>query len=198
MVFPDPIQQFDEQLFLLINKQWANALFDTILPPIRDKMFWIPLYVLVAGLLVYKLRLKGFWMVLLIVANFAASDQLSSAVVKPAVGRLRPCNEAGFQDQVVLRIDACGAGKSFTSSHATNTFAFAVICILLLRKRIRWITPVALLWATAISYAQVYVGVHYPLDILGGALLGTLISIILFNIAQRFIFPNLMGKETVS
>lgn len=186
MIFPEAIQHLDEQLFILINTRMANAVFDTVLPPIRDKLFWIPLYIVIAGILVYRFKLKGLWMVLLIVANFAASDQISSAVIKPAVGRLRPCNEPSFQSEVILRIDACGGGKSFTSSHATNTFAFAVMLILLFRKRLSWITPVALLWAGSISFAQVYVGVHYPFDILAGALLGTLISIILFNIAQRW------------
>lgn len=186
MIFPEAIQHFDEQFFILINSTWSNDVFDTILPPIREKQFWIPMYILIAGIMVYRLRLRGLYMVLLVIANFAASDQMSSAVIKPAVGRLRPCNEAAFQDSVILRIDACGAGKSFTSSHATNTFAFAVMLILLFRKRLKWITPAALLWAGSISYAQVYVGVHYPLDIIGGALLGTLISIILFNIAQRW------------
>lgn len=189
MIFPAFIQHIDEQVFILINTTWGNALFDTILPPIRDKLFWIPLYVIVAGILVYRFRVQGLWMVILIVANFAASDQLSSSVIKPAVGRLRPCNEPAFQQQVNLRIDACGAGKSFTSSHATNTFAFAVMLTLLFKKRLKWITPVALIWAGSISYAQVYVGVHYPLDIVAGALLGTLISIILFNIAKRWIRP---------
>lgn len=184
-MFPEGLQHIDQQLFLLFNDKLANSFFDFVLPPIRDKMFWIPMYVLIAILLVYKFKWKGLAMVLFILANFAASDQISSAVIKPAVGRLRPCNDPAFSNQVHLRIDACGAGKSFTSSHATNTFGFAVICILLFRRRYRRVTPVALLWAASVSYAQVYVGVHYPFDILGGALLGTLIAIILFNIAQR-------------
>ena len=194
-MFPEALQHIDEQIFLLINREWANAVFDTILPPIRDKMFWVPMYVVLAGIILYAYRLRGVWMVLLLLANFGASDQLSSAVIKPAVGRVRPCNDPAFQDSVTLRIDACGGGKSFTSSHATNTFAFAVMCILLFRRRSRWVTPAALLWAFSISYAQVYVGVHYPLDILGGALLGTLISVILFNIAHRYLVKDLTGPK---
>lgn len=194
-MFPEGLQHIDEQLFLLINREWANAVFDTILPPIRDKMFWVPMYVVLAGIILYAYRLRGVWMVLLLLANFGASDQLSSAVIKPAVGRIRPCNDEAFSDSVTLRIDACGGGKSFTSSHATNTFAFAVMCILLFRRRYRWVTPVALLWAFSISYAQVYVGVHYPLDILGGAALGTLISVILFNIAHRYLVKDLTGSK---
>jgi len=95
---------------------------------------------------------------------------------------------------VHLRIEKCGAGKSFTSSHATNTFAFAVMCCLLFRRKHGWVAPIALFWASLVSYAQIYVGVHYPLDILGGALLGSLISLILYKIASRFVLPRL-GPE---
>ena len=195
MMFPEALQHLDEQVFLLINREWANTFFDTVLPPIRDKMFWVPLYVVLAGIIVYAYRLRGVWMILLLLANFGASDQLSSAVIKPAVDRIRPCNDPAFRDAVALRIEACGGGKSFTSSHAANTFAFAVMCILLFRKRYRWITPVALFWAFSISYAQVYVGVHYPLDILGGAALGTLISVILFNIANRYLIKDISARK---
>ena len=189
-MFPESIQQFDEWLFLLINNKWGNTFFDVIMPPVRDKFFWIPLYAIIAIWLTYKFKWKGITLILLLGANFALSDQLSSAVVKPAVGRIRPCNDPQFQSSVTLRIEKCGAGKSFTSSHATNTFAFAVLLSLLLRKKYPKIVAPALFWATLVSYAQIYVGVHYPIDILAGALLGSLISIILHKIAVRFVLPK--------
>lgn len=193
-MFPEALQHIDEQLFILINQKGANAFFDLILPPIRDKMFWIPMYVVIALLIAYKWKGRGLVLIALILANFALSDQISSAVIKPAVGRLRPCNDPEFSKEVTLRIDACGAGKSFTSSHATNTFAFAMMCILLFHRRYRWVIPAGLLWASAVSYAQVYVGVHYPLDIFGGALLGTLMTLILYNIASRYLLKR-FGPE---
>lgn len=190
MNFPEPIQQFDQWLFLIINNKWGNSFFDVILPPVRDKFFWIPLYAIIAVLLCVKYRWKGVILILLLGLNFAASDQISSAVIKPAVGRMRPCNDENFQDKVTLRIELCGGGKSFTSSHATNTFAFATLLLLFFRKRYRWVAPLALFWASLVSFAQIYVGVHYPLDILGGALLGSIISLIIYKIAVRFIFPH--------
>jgi membrane-associated phospholipid phosphatase len=190
MIFPDFLQNFDEQLFFLINQKWGNNFFDTILPPIRDRIFWVPLYLLIAILILWKFKKKGILLILLLGLNFGISDQLSSAVIKPAVNRTRPCNDENLKDSVILRIDRCGVGKSFTSSHATNTFAFAVLCILFFRKRIKWLTPIALIWALSISYAQVYVGVHYPLDILAGGLLGTIISLIIYTLAKKFLFPK--------
>lgn len=190
MIFPEFLQNIDEHLFFLVNQKWSNQLFDTILPPIRDRLFWIPLYVLIAILILWKYKGKGLMLIVLLAANFAASDQLSSAVIKPAVNRTRPCNDENVKETVILRIDRCGVGKSFTSSHAANTFAFAVLCILLFRKRVKWISPVALLWAFSISYAQVYVGVHYPLDIIAGGLLGAGISLIIYTLAKKFLFPK--------
>jgi len=190
MIFPEFIQNIDEQLFFLINQKWGNNFFDAILPPIRDRLFWVPLYILITILIIWKFKKKGVLLILLLGLNFAISDQLSSSVIKPAVGRIRPCNDENLKEKVFLRIDRCGVGKSFTSSHATNTFAFAVLCILFFRKRIRGLIPIALFWAFSISYAQVYVGVHYPLDILAGGLLGTIISLIIYTLAKKFLFPK--------
>ena len=88
---------------------------------------------------------------------------------------MRPCNDIIFQDTVELRVD-CGGGYSFTSSHATNHFALAMFIIFTLGKKNRWIRWGLILWAGSIAYAQVYVGVHYPLDVFIGSLLGILIG----------------------
>ncbi len=194
MIFPDPIQHIDQQLFFLINRTWANQIFDLIFPPIRDQYFWIPLYILVAIFLVRNYRQKGFYLVLLLGFNFAVSDQMSSAVIKPWIQRERPCNNTMISDEVILRIDRCGVGKSFTSSHAANTFAFAMMLTLLLRKKFRWILPVSFSWAFMISYAQIYVGVHYPFDIIGGALLGIALATLLYMAAKK-LFLSRIGWE---
>jgi membrane-associated phospholipid phosphatase len=96
-------------------------------------------------------------------------------VIKPTIQRVRPCNQVDMQKTVVLRVH-CGGGYSFTSSHATNHFALAVFLIFAIGRHFRRIAIPLLLWAASIAYGQVYVGVHFPLDILGGALLGTMIG----------------------
>lgn len=194
MIFPEAIQHFDEQLFFCINKQWANHFFDVIMPPVRDKYFWLPLYFIIAVTIIWKFKVKGIFLILLLGLNFAISDQLSSAVIKPLVARDRPCNTPGIKEQVILRVDKCGAGKSFTSSHAANTFAFATLMSLLFRKKNRVLRPAILFWAILVSYAQIYVGVHYPLDIAGGALLGALIAGSLYFSAKKLLFRQ-MGWE---
>ncbi len=196
MIFPDFLQQPDQQLYFLINQKWGNAFFDAILPPIRDRIFWIPLYALIALVLMIKFKWKGIFLILILGANFGISDQLSSAVIKPMVARTRPCNDEKLMQNVILRVDHCGGGKSFTSSHAANTFAFAVLCSLLFGKKKKWLKYIALFWAFAISYAQIYVGVHYPLDIIGGALLGTGISFGTYLLSKKYLlkkhFPELL------
>ena len=167
----EQLVQWDQTLFHLLNGQWHNTVLDTIAPLWRDKRFWIPLYLLLAGYLIWKFRIKGAWFVLALALTAGISDTLSSRVVKPAVARLRPCNEPGVQAEVRLLVH-CGSGYSFTSSHAANHFAFAAFVFSTLRalhRRRRWLWWA---WAASIAYAQVYVGVHYPADILGGAVLG--------------------------
>lgn len=194
MILPDFLQNIDEQFFILINRIWANKFFDLIMPPVRDRKFWIILYIVIALIILWKFKLKGLIIIALLALNFGISDQLSSSVIKPAAGRIRPCNNENFKQQVILRIEDCGVGKSFTSSHATNTFAFAVLLGLLFRKRLKYLFPVVIFWAALVSYAQIYVGVHYPLDIICGALVGTIISLIIYNLAKKFLFPKFIPE----
>ncbi len=194
MIIPECVQQIDEQVFYVINQQWINSFFDTILPPVRDKNFWLPLYGVIAILLGWKYKLKGLLIIVILLLNFAASDQLSSAVFKPLFHRERPCQNTHFSDEVRLLV-SCGVGKSFPSSHATNTFGFAMLLTLFFHKRYKWVLPVAFLWASLVSYAQIYVGLHYPLDILGGVLLGISISLAIYYLARVILFRRLKGFD---
>jgi undecaprenyl-diphosphatase len=169
--------QLDQQIFLFINQSLRNSFFDLIMPYARDKNYWIPLYVLIAGYFIYKFRWKSIIVLLSAGITVLLTDQIASSIIKPAVHRLRPCNDPPVLPHIHLLVD-CGSGFSFVSSHAANHFGIAVFLILLLRKRFWWITPAALLWATLICFAQVYVGLHYPLDMIGGGLLGVVIGII--------------------
>ena len=167
------IQQLDQTLFQLINGHWHNALADAVLPLFREKTFWIPAYLIFTGWLVWKYRLQALWILLMLVATVALSDTISHRLIKQSVKRERPCRNPDLQ---VRQLAYCGGGYSFTSNHAANHFALAMFILGLWGARARfwrWLLP---LWAASIAYAQVYVGVHYPLDVLAGSLLGTLIG----------------------
>ncbi len=169
----DFILQQDQALFHLINGQWHHPIADAILPLLREKTFWIPAYLLFAAWLVWKYRLQALWIILALVATVAISDTLSHRLIKQSVKRVRPCRNPELE---VRQLAYCGGGYSFTSNHAANHFALAMFILGLWGRRARfwrWLLP---LWAASIAYAQVYVGVHYPLDVLAGSLLGILIG----------------------
>ena len=165
----------DQFLFELINGQAHNAVLDWVMPIWREKSTWIPLYIALAAFVGYKYRLQGLYLILALALAVGLADTVSSKIIKPSVHRLRPCNDPALKDEVQLLVD-CGSGYSFTSSHASNHFAVAAFLSLTLGlhyRRIRW--PLYL-WAASIALGQVYVGVHFPLDIFIGAILGIIIG----------------------
>jgi membrane-associated phospholipid phosphatase len=168
---------FDQQAFFFINQSLRNALFDFLMPYLRTPSFWIPVYVLLAAWVIYLFRWQSIIILLTTGLTVLLTDQIASSIIKPAVERLRPCNDPTIATQVHLLVD-CGSGFSFVSSHASNHFGIAVFLILILGKRFRWVAPIVIFWATLISFAQVYVGLHYPMDMIAGAALGVLIGII--------------------
>jgi len=186
--------QLDEQLFHIINHDWQNAFLDAVLPYWRDKKTWIPLYVLLAVFVVYKFKIKGLYFVLALALTVGVADMMSSKVLKQNVKRLRPCNNAELPFEV-RAFDGCGGGYSFTSSHATNHFAIAMFISMTLGQYYRRIRLPFFLWAATIALAQVYVGVHYPLDVLCGALLGSLLAYILARIYLRWQNISIINKK---
>ena len=171
----DFILALDEQVFRIINGQWHLGWLDAIMPHWRDKKFWYPLYIVLLVLITYKFRVKGIYLLLALFLTVGIADLVSSKVFKPTFKRLRPCNDPAIQDDVVL-LTGCGRAYSFTSSHATNHFAIAGFLVFTLGwffKRWKWLFY---FWAASIAFGQVYVGVHYPLDVIVGTLLGLLIA----------------------
>lgn len=194
--------QFDEHLFQIINGHWHNDLLDYIMPLWRDKKFWIPAYLIGAGYLVWKYKLRSIFFILSILLTVAVADTMSSKVIKKTVQRPRPCrNEVLAQDLQLLV--PCGGGYSFTSSHATNHFALAVFLITLfggMRRRWRYLL---LFWAGSIAFGQVYVGVHYPFDVLAGAILGSVIGyamaklLLTTKLGQKLLFGGSGKRKSV-
>lgn len=171
----DRLIQFDIALFSKINGQWNTPFLDWLMPLLRNQFFWSPLYLFLGVFMIMNFGKNGLYWIMVFLVTFAIGDIISSHIIKPAVDRLRPCNDPMLAE-TVRRLVRCGSGKSFTSSHATNHFALGVFCcrtFLFASNGWRWAFVV---WAAAIAYSQVYVGVHFPLDILGGALVGTAIG----------------------
>ncbi len=172
----DRLLEFDTWLLLKINSDWNNPFFDTVFPLWRQAQFWIPLYLFLFIYMLMNFGKRSWWWILCLILTAAISDQLSSNLIKEAVGRLRPCRNPDLLDHLRFFVNYCPKSGSFTSSHAVNHFASAVFIFITLKdylKKWKWLF---IFWAVSICYAQVYVGVHYPADVIGGGILGTLIG----------------------
>ncbi|HEX6333497.1 MAG TPA: phosphatase PAP2 family protein, partial [Flavisolibacter sp.] len=121
---------------------------------------------------------KSGWFILLAVCTPALTDLLSSHIVKENIFRLRPCRDPNMLGQIRVLASYCPQSSSFTSSHAANHFGLATFLSMALRTVTgKWIY-LTFLWALLIVYAQLYVGVHYPTDILGGAFIGVVAGLL--------------------
>ncbi|MFM2146714.1 MAG: hypothetical protein RL732_1550 [Bacteroidota bacterium] len=165
------IQPLDEWLLLHINGNWSNAVLDTLLPFFRETLFWYPLYGFLLLFMVSNFSSKGWWWVLAVVLTAATADLLSSQVIKELFFRLRPCQDPEVNAHIRFLIIYCPKSSSFTSSHATSHFAQAMFFYQTLKTLTRY-AGFFFLWAACIAYTQVYVGVHYPSDVLIGGLIG--------------------------
>lgn len=166
---------WDIRLFELLNGQWHNTFLDWCMPWWREKLTWVPAYILLLGVVVYKMRTQALVFILAAILSVGLADTVSSKVLKPLVKRDRPCNNPERQEALRL-LTGCGKAYSFTSSHAANHFALATFLSLALGMGGKFFRWGLFFWAGTIAYGQVYVGVHYPLDVLCGGLLGWIIG----------------------
>ena len=171
--------QLDTSLFLFFNVTLANPVTDLVMPIVTSDWLLRILYAAAVVLLLIFGNARLRWVVLFSVIVVALTDQLSAGLLKPMIGRLRPCQ---VLDNINLLV-ACGGGKSMPSSHAANSFGQAVL-FSLMYPRVRW--PL-LVFAGLVALSRVFVGVHYPFDILAGAVLGATVGLAAAVAARRFL-----------
>lgn len=176
----------DQQLFLWLNGLHADWL-DSVMVAITAMWVWIPLYALLLYMVFKHYGRRGWWILLAVALVILCSDQLSAHVFKPLFHRLRPCFNPELEGLVHLPKGLPGGRYGFVSSHAANTFAVAAFLTPVLAKQWRWIGWVLYFWALLSSYSRIYVGVHYPGDILAGAVLGILIGLIFWKLFELFL-----------
>ena len=185
------IIQLDQWLFLKINQEWRNAVFDTIMPLLREAKFWIPFYLFLGLFVLVNFGHKLWHWLLFGLLTITLTDSISSRIFKPWFDRRRPCADPEFGDSVRLLLEHCSSSGSFTSSHAANHFGLAMFLFISFRSFIKKpVRSLFFLWAFAICWAQIYVGVHYPMDILGGAIIGIVVGGLC-----GMIFNNRFGLE---
>ena len=169
----ETFKTWDEELFLWLNSFHADWL-DPIMYQMTLTVTWIPLY----AYLIYRIfkqdRANAWWVLGGVALTILIADQFTSGFLKPLMERLRPCHDPRWEG-LMHNYERCGGLYGFVSSHAANTFGMATFLNLKLKgkvKNLRWL----FLYAIVVSYTRIYLGVHYPFDIVLGAAVGVLIG----------------------
>lgn len=183
MIF-ELLHNIDQILVLFIHNDSDNRILDSVLPLLREPLFHLPLY-LVGLLLLFKLLRYKAWIVIVgVLAVFALSDISSGLILKPLFQRLRPCHDPAISIYLRPLVEKGGL-YSFPSSHASSHMGIALYFFLVIQKiwKVRW--NWLFIWAMAVGYAQIYVGKHYPSDVLAGFLLGSICALIVYEILKK-------------
>jgi len=188
------LTEVDRELFIFVHSKASAEHLDWFFLMLRYEFTWIPLYAFLLYWLLRYRRRHAWQFVLLTVICFAITDHVSAAVMKPYFGRLRPCFDPVLE-QHVRAIIGCGGKYGMPSTHASNHFGVASFWFFSIKwmSNRRW--HLLWLWAFAVGYAQVYVGKHFPGDILVGALFGTLVGYLLSLLFARWRGRNVKGER---
>ena len=177
------LKNIDAKLLLLINGH-HSPLMDFIMYWASNKLAWTPLYIVFAFLF-YKRMGMGIWKLLLSVAVLILlSDQLS-VLIKDAVMRYRPCHNLFLQSKIILLNRYCGGLYGFVSSHAANSSALALFLIFVSGKKIKGLAVLLFAYCLLIACSRIYLGAHYPSDVIGGWMLGFLLAWIVFYFYEK-------------
>ena len=165
----DWLIQLDTNFFLFLNGLNSES-FDTIMWWVSGKTTWWPFYLSLLAFLGWRKGWQLAPIILFIVIVITLADQTSVHLFKNVFQRLRPCHEPSLEGLVHIVNNKCGGQYGFVSSHAANTFGLATLLFLWVKRR--WFTILMLVWAALVGYSRIYLGVHYPGDVLFGSLLG--------------------------
>ena len=190
----EALSTIDSDLFLFLNGLHADWM-DGVMVLITQMWVWLPLYLLLIYWTVKQYGKRCWWIFLALALVVLCSDQLSAHVCKPLFQRLRPCYNADLQDLIHLPKGMAGGQYGFVSSHAANTFAIAAFLTAALRKNYKWMGIALYLWAFISSYSRIYIGYHYPGDILCGAVLGILVGLTLWKVFQLLVVKKIWKSE---
>ena len=174
----------DKQAMIFLNNLGSST-FDPFWILVSEKWFWIPLYVIFLYFLYKNFNKKSLFYILLFVAlGITASDQIAN-IFKFGFERLRPCHDPSLEG--LLREVKCGGKFGFYSAHSSNSFFVATYLTMLLGKKIKQLPYFLFIWAAIVAYSRVYLGMHFPGDIIIGAIMGILLALFFGTLAKKVI-----------
>ncbi|MDQ3142089.1 MAG: phosphatase PAP2 family protein [Bacteroidota bacterium] len=173
------LNYLDHVWFEWVQVHVRSSTWDDILVPMRDRFYWMPIYVFVAFWLILHHSSRVLPWSIAIILCVVLTDQISSNVLKKSIERIRPCREDYFKDHFQPAIK-CSNGYSFPSTHASNHMGIGSLFYFGFKNDFKKWSYLFLVWAVLVGFAQVYVGVHFPSDILAGFGLGFLIGWLLY------------------
>ena len=183
----EPFKSIDFKLLIILNRKISNSLFDLTMPIITNEDYWrIPILCLIIYLLFFGQK-KGKIVLCLLIISLGINDYICASIIKPTVARLRPSHE--FLEYINLLVPR-GGKWSMPSNHASNMFVLATIISTFYSKTKAGIFLIAIL----VSFSRVYVGVHYPMDVIVGASIGITIAIIIISL-WSFLKVNQLKKN---
>lgn len=189
----ETIIEWDKKLFLAINAHHHPAL-DQVMFFLSDKLVWIPLYLFLLFIILKEYRNDSWAPLIGILIMIVLSDQINTSLLKPLVQRLRPTHDASLKDLVHIVNGYTGGKFGFASSHASNTFALATFFWMLFNGKRKWML-LLFIWATLVSYSRIYLGVHFPGDVLTGIVIGILTAILGIILSKRMLAWSYRKKD---
>lgn len=178
----EKLLKWDRDTFIYLNGLGTKE-FDFFWSAITNITTWIPLFLLLIVLLILKFPKKEAFFKLMTVFGLIFFIIAVTHLTKTCVGRLRPNNTEEIN--TLIRVLKSPTDYSFFSGHAASSFSITVLVFLFLRKKIKWMV-LFFIWPLLFAISRIYVGVHYPLDIIVGALVGILTGIIFYKVYNRF------------
>ena len=188
------LMETDQTVFLYLNGLYTSF-GDYFMSSFSGKVIWAPMY----SSVLYVLLKNADWKVALycliaIVLTITFADQACATFIRPAVARLRPCSPDNPISELVHLVNGKRSGSfSFPSCHAANSFGLAFMLMYLFRNR--WLTAFILIWAVINSYSRIYLGVHYPTDLLAGAIVGATGATLMYLLLRKITGVRQVGNK---
>jgi undecaprenyl-diphosphatase len=187
----EKIIELDKKIFLNLNSHHSDFM-DNVMWFISGKLEWIPLYLLLIALIIHRFKWKSIPIFVIILAGIVAADQIAVHGFKEVFERPRPSHNPDLAQNIHLVKGYTGGMFGFVSNHAANSFCLATITSLIYRNK--FLTIGMFVWAGLVSYSRIYLGVHYPADIVGGVILGFFVGVLFYFLLVKFLNSKMCDR----